>query len=297
MKSLRPLATRDHRMKQTLRKLNESTVEHFGQSGESVLGICVYYRQGNAEDGNHIETRYFDYVIDDNRQNPQQVQSVMDCFMGVDLPGALPTVSEVVFLSDNGTAFAAFDQLPWIFSRNQENWYRGGEDQTLRVSRMLFYEAQKGKGVVDCHFAFLGKQVERAVKSGVVVGPPSTIFEAFTLGGGIMNTVTVLITVNAREKVESFKPSSAINLGVRRVHDIIFLDDESNKCRAYSQIDSSFVCEIKQTEKAAGSVQRPTYSVERNKAVISGLTADKSRSTSNWHNSSSYSQYSFQRQR
>jgi hypothetical protein len=195
-KKIGPLATTfvvahfDHRMKQTLRKLNESTVEHFGRSGENVPGICVYYRQGNAEDGNHIETRYFDYVIDDNRQNPQQVQSVMDCFMGVDLPGALPNVSEVVFLSDNGTAFATFDHL---FSRDQENWYSGGEDQTLRVSRMLFYEAQKGKGVVDCHFAFLGKQVERAVKSGVVVGPTSTIFEAFTLVGGIMNTVTVLI--------------------------------------------------------------------------------------------------------
>jgi len=216
-------------MKQTLRKLNESTVEHFGQSGESVLGICVYYRQGSLADGHPIETLFFDFVIDDNRQNPQQVESVMDCFLGVDLPKALPNVSQVAFLSDNGTAFATFDHLPWIFARNQKNWYRKNEGQTLRVSQMLFFEAQKGKGVVDCHFAFLGKQVERAVKSGAVVGPPSTIFEAFTLGGGLMNTVTVLITVNAREKIDSFKPSSAINLGIRRVHDIIFADDNPNK--------------------------------------------------------------------
>jgi len=64
-----------------------------------------------------------------------------------------------------------------------KNWYRCGANAEVRVKRVLFFEAQKGKGIVDCHFAFLGKQVERAVKLGMIVGPPATIFEAFTLNG------------------------------------------------------------------------------------------------------------------
>jgi hypothetical protein len=289
----------DHRMKQTLRKLNESSVEHYGQSGESVLGICVYYRRGSVGDC-PVETKFVDYVVDDNRQNPQQVQSILDSFMRDDLCQLVPTAEEVVFLSDNGSAFGTFDHCPWIVQRNSMNWHRPCADAEtpqpsvsavaetqpstsspptaamasvptnsttstspptgqVRVVRMLFFEAQRGKGIVDCHFAFLGKQVRRAVKLGMVVGPPSSIYEAFILNGGIMNTMTVLLTVNAAEKRLRCSPGATKELGIRRVHDILF---DGSRCTAYMQTCSSIHCSF-DVAKAAEKILAPTCKKER----------------------------------
>jgi hypothetical protein len=266
----------DHRMKQTLRKRNESTEEHFGQSGESVLGVCVYFRTGPKEEC-PVQTRFFDYVVDDNRQNPQQVQSILDCFMKDDLPDMVPTAEEVAFLSDNGSAFATFDHCPWIVERNDKNWYRDSTQPisstsssiasipTVRVVRAMYFEAQRGKGLVDCHFAFLGKQVKRAVNLNMTVGPPSTIFEAFVLNGGVMNTMTILLEVNAKEKRVQMPSNTATNMGIRRVHDIKFVGKE---CVVYSQINSKYVHKI-DVKSVAEKVGAPTYRITKKHIAIS----------------------------
>jgi hypothetical protein len=256
----------DHRMKQTLRKLNESTEEHFGQSGESVLGVCVHYR---AEKDGPIQSQYVDYVVDDNRQSAVQVQSILDCFMREDLVRIAPRAEEVAFLSDNGAAFGTFDHLPWIVERNSKNWYRGdttvgdGVDYSnhpqVRVVRFLFFEAQRGKGLVDCHFAFLAKQVKLAVKRGITVGTPDSIFFAFTLNGGVSNTSTVRLDLDVAEDKDqvTFKPpSKATQLGIRRVHDIKI---DANSCIVFMQINSDYRVTIDVSGQASTKVPKPNY--------------------------------------
>lgn len=257
----------DHRMKQLLRKQYESSEEHFGQSGESVFGICVYFREGSRDEGYRVETRFVDYVVDDNRQSPRQVQGILDCFMRDDLARIVPSAKQVAFLSDNATAFSTFDHLPWVFARNGANWHRtsvqAGDAEALsapevKVVRLMYFEAQRGKGLVDCHFSFLGKQVNTAVKLGMVVGPPSTIYDAFILNGGILNTTTVLLGLNVSDGEKKFKPSAALTLGVRRIHDIHIAGAD---CTAFMMINSKLKCSFQVPSTYSSSVTAPSYDV------------------------------------
>jgi hypothetical protein len=108
----------DHRMKQLERRLYESGVEHYAQSGNSLLGIMVVYKSGGA-----IQRTFVDLVVDDASQSAAQVESLVEAFI---MSGALaricPEVTDIICLSDNGSAFASFDNVLWAHARNANGW-------------------------------------------------------------------------------------------------------------------------------------------------------------------------------
>ena len=79
-----------------------------------------------------MQTLFYDIVCLDNRQDAEQVQSILHALTSV-IKRDLPLVETLFLVSDNGTAISSGDNMKYIWSQNNRNW--GLKEGRLSISR------------------------------------------------------------------------------------------------------------------------------------------------------------------
>jgi hypothetical protein len=159
-----------------------------------------------------------------SKQNGKQVQAILQVFLPK-MKEIIPAVTEVILLSDNGPAFSGRENIAFIQHQNSRAW-----NAQLRIVRWMFFESQCGKTALDTHFAFIGINLRQFARKKRAVKVHKDIYDALTDGGGIKNTMTILLSSSGDEgkdddevNDESTKGSSIKD--IRKVHDICFSED------------------------------------------------------------------------
>ena len=203
----------DHKQKVLPQSYQESSVDHYGKTGMSLCGAAVKYV---LEEGGPMQTRFYDIVCLDNRQDAEQVQSILQALTSV-IKRDFPLVETLFLVSDNETAFSSGDNMKYIWSQNNRNW--GLKEGRLSISRWYFFEAQCGKTVLDTHFSFVGIMLSRFTRSVKAIAQPQDIFDALAYDGGIANMSALLLEIQRRPQGtnEGFKLQ-----GVQSIHEVQF---------------------------------------------------------------------------
>jgi hypothetical protein len=211
----------DHKQKVLPQSFRESSVEHYGKAGMSLLGAAVRFRLSN-DNGAAVQTCFYDVVCEDNKQDTEQVQAIISCLVKV-ITQDFPGVQTIKLVSDNGTAFSSGENMQYIWSMNKINWGIDSNNRAIRVSDWFFYEAQCGKTILDTHFSFVGIILNRYARSGSAVSNTLDIYNALAMDNGIANSSALLIGITrpppAREAVTAFKLN-----GIQKIHEIRFVE-------------------------------------------------------------------------
>jgi len=211
------LVTLDHKQKIEAVNFNESSEEYYGKKGISLLGFVLRWRDSS---GGCIETHFIDAVSCNSKQDALQVQNILSKVLPM-VKTIIPAAQKAILLSDHGPSFTSKDNIKFV------HHYNKSEVNDIKVVRWLFFEAQCGKTILDCHFSFVGISVRRFARKVRPVKIPEDVFDALVDGGGIANTSTCLIRFAQPEDVGEAEPKEDDKVdGIRKIHDICFEGDK-----------------------------------------------------------------------
>lgn len=93
----------------------------------------------------------------------------------------------------------------------------------------MFFEAQCGKTILDCHFSFVGIFLRRFARKIKSIKAPEDVYDVLIHGGGIENTSTHLVRFSHNDESDcaDIAPREDVAVdNIRKIHDIFF---EGNK--------------------------------------------------------------------
>jgi hypothetical protein len=127
-----------------------------------------------------------------------------------------PGVTDIILLSDNGSALSCNENIQYIWSRNQVKWNRD-----IVIRSHVTFEAQAGKSIVDGHFAYVGLVIHRYARMEEPVRTPRDIYNALIYKGGLQNSGAKLLFMleGAGEEDEASNVKAA---GIRKMHHVDF---------------------------------------------------------------------------
>jgi len=213
------LVTLDHKQKIEPVNFNESSEEYYGKKGISLLGFVLRWRDGAAP--SPVKTHFIDAVSCNSKQDASQVQTILSRIIPT-IKDIVPLVKRLILLSDNGPSFTSKDNMQFISHRNRSKW-----ECNVEIVRWIYFEAQCGKTILDCHFSFVGIFIRRFARKVRAVKVPEDVYEALIHGGGIANTSTHLVRFALNEDTadSEMKVEVAID-NIRKIHDIRFENDK-----------------------------------------------------------------------
>lgn len=140
-----------------------------------------------------------------------------------------PVITEIIVVSDHASSFASSTHIPFIVGVN-----RGDFGEVPKVLKWMFTEAQKGKTLLDAHFAFVTLQLRRAIFNNVHYLDPLGLYTALVYDGGLRGTSTLLVNMDetASKSIhdECMKTPAVETMkkGIMSVHEFFFdLEDSS----------------------------------------------------------------------
>ena len=215
------LISLDHKMKTIPRARDESSAAWFGKSGMVLLGFCALYR----DDEGAIVVSYLDVVFESRVQDATQTSKGLECIIQL-VHERLPAIKSVTFVSDNGPAISASENIQYVASRNIDKW-----DVDMFVAKWVYHEPGHGKTHLDSHFSFVTILFNRFVLDKGALSSPRDMFEALRDRGGIKNSSAAL--VDDSENVAGKVPKEPTP-GVQKAREIVFGEDGSVSMRAFS---------------------------------------------------------------
>lgn len=147
----------DYKMNFEAIRLWEKTTECFGKKGMSWHGSVVFYRakdtQGRLRANGELSTLFFDHILsNDMKQDRVALCSILDAILAR-LRIELPYVKNFGLLSDNARCYQndlVTVSAPFI-----------GKHHTLTIKSFIHSETQRGKSLVDAHFALAMMHITR----------------------------------------------------------------------------------------------------------------------------------------
>jgi hypothetical protein len=216
------LISLDHKMKTIPRARDESAAAWFGKSGMVLLGFCVLYR----DDQGDVIVSYLDVVFESRTQDAAQTSKGLECIIQL-VHERRPGITHVTFVSDNGPAISASENIHYVASRNVDRW---GAD--VFVAKWVYHEPGHGKTHLDSHFSFVTILFSRFVLDKGALSSPRDMFEALKDRGGICNSSAAL--VDDKEDATAAKAPKTPTPGVQKAREIIFGEDDTVSMRAFS---------------------------------------------------------------
>ena len=214
----------DHKQKVLARRLKESQVQYYAKKGMSLLGAMVIMGEDIPQQNSPSPTtptqpecpsspgsrfprpshssqpkerRQVHHFIDIILENTAAQSASITCASIEALLGEIalkfPHIKQVHFQSDNAGPFTAQVLAPFCYLLNK----LGGLPE---VMRWIYTEAQSGKSMLDCHFAYINIWIDawvRMAEDGTnIIFDPATLYTALTHDGGIKNSSTLLLRIN-----------------------------------------------------------------------------------------------------
>lgn len=99
------------------------------------------------------------------------------CFIREILRKDFPSVSKIILQSDNASGYSSAEHMRTIYQMNQV------VSSLPKVVPWINTEAEKGKTILDIHFAFFRKEFQKYVESRHDMHSETTIFEALCFDG------------------------------------------------------------------------------------------------------------------
>lgn len=174
----------------------EKSSEFFGKKGISWHGAVVFHMAARDDienieyisDMSSLATLYIDHIVgNQTTQDAVAVCSILEAVLHR-AKTELPLLSEVWLLSDNASCYQN-NMLPVIAPFI-------ADAAGLNLRGILHSETQRGKSLVDAHFAVAMRHVNKYCnEQGLDVHTPSDLAGAIAHGDGIANTAVELIDI------------------------------------------------------------------------------------------------------
>jgi len=140
-----------------------------------------------------VQRHHFIDIIPDNTAE-QKACITCACIEALlkDMKTRFPHIKKVCFQSDNAGPFSAATVAPFAHLLNLGI-------ELPKIIGWTYTEAQSGKSMLDCHFAYVNIWIDAWVREGkgknVLMDPP-TLFKALAHDGGIQNSSTIRVELN-----------------------------------------------------------------------------------------------------
>ncbi len=222
----------DHKQKILARRLKESQMQYYAKRGLSLLGAMIIL---GVDEDDDIEQHTDDIIIQPEDEDcpsastwsmqigqhekaaekakakvrrrrhhfvdivPQNTAEQKACITCACLEALLeyvakhfPHIKFVQFGSDNAGPFSAQTLAPFFYLLNIRK-------DLPKVIGWTFSEAQSGKTMLDCHFAYLNIWIDAWVREGKgknILMDSETLFQALAHDGGVKNSSAILVKLN-----------------------------------------------------------------------------------------------------
>ena len=186
----------DYKMKFEAIRFREKTTEFFGKKGMSWHGAVVFY-YNSTESSTHsassaagqedeIRTLFFDHLLtNDMKQDRVAVLSLLDAILAR-LKIELPDVKRFHLISDNARCYQN-DLLPVMGPFIAKS-------HSLFMEGFVHSETQRGKSLVDAHFALAMMHISRyCTETRKDVTTPADVVEALNSFGGVANCTAEMV--------------------------------------------------------------------------------------------------------
>lgn len=251
--SLKPgkaLVVCDYMMKLLLHKFREPQRDWYGKNGVSVHGSMFFFRSDDSAD---IQVEIHDVFSNgDSTQNWLFTASAFESTFN-NFSSTNTNVRSLVIWSDNGPHYHNTSVILWMS--------RLAELCDLTINRYSFFEAQKGKTLLDSHFATFKFALKGWMKRG---------FDLMTSEDIVEGTRDRLKGTNVYELHidRNNEPRSAKTLdGITSFADFTYKDDHTIECRELTNTGVALTLDKKKIEK-----HWPGYIT--NHCLSTGVTSD-----------------------
>ena len=214
------LIVMDHKQKVQSMKYREGQVEYYGKKGMSVMGVMLVQWMENDDGKKGFKYSFVDYIVkgysgQDNVQVAALIQEISSL-----VRNKFTAVKQICLQSDNATCFASQEMIPFIHHLNAEN-------NTTRIVKWIFTEAQTGHGRIDTHFSYVNIVLKSYVEDGNDIDLEDDIFKALSYQGGLAGTTVVLFDGRQLSGKALKKTFNCNTIGSRETHEIRWISDKA----------------------------------------------------------------------
>lgn len=269
----------DYKMKFEAIRYREKITEFFGKKGMSWQGAAVFHtiekgsdvtlnvrrKDSGAAKCVDLNTLFIDHILsNDMSQDRVAFCSLLDAILAR-VSKELLLVKRFFLLSDNACCYQN-DLLPVMIQFI-------AEAHGMRIESFVHSETQRGKSLIDAHFALCMMHINRYVnQTRNNMATPSDIVQALNSLGGVANCTAEMVRIRrsfpGMEKwVNAQKQNNLVKLG--RVNEILYekTDEDMYKAKCFRLSGRSYI-EYKFrpccSERVCSSGNDPNILVENN---------------------------------